>query len=155
MFGGDHCSERLEVVCGGLNPMELHWEGDWNFLASLWACQCNSTLSMLLDQNQKLQIFYKNCQCLIVWPPIEWSIFQQFHFYRTSIFYRAGDVFSIILAILHLTVTILPDTETKAKTLYGKVQAAALWAEALCVGKRRHVVHITHHIKLGCRIADV
>lgn len=28
MFGSDHCSERSEVVCGVLNPRELHWEGD-------------------------------------------------------------------------------------------------------------------------------
>lgn len=70
-----------------------------------------------------------------------------FHFYRTSKFYRAGDVFSVILTILHLAVTITSLTQgTKAKTLYGKVQAAALGAEAVCIGKRKHVVHITSEI---------
>lgn len=163
MFGGDHCSEMSEVVCGVLNPIELHWEGDWNFFGkfvdlpmqhhSIHAAWLKTKVANIL---QKLPM----SDCLASYWVI--NIPAEFHFYRTSTFYRAGDVFSVLLAILHLTVTILPDTGDQSKNTIWKSTgccplnwSCVYWKEEACSSYHQWDMLHTDHIKPGCGIEDV
>lgn len=159
MFRGDHCSDRSESCLWSFESHEAALGEGLNFFGkflglpmqfhSVHAPGLKTKVANIL---QKLLM----SDCLASYSVIN---IPAFHFYRTCTFYRAGDVFNVILAIFHLTVTILPDTGDQTKNIIWKSTSCCTlnwscvyWKEEACSSYHQWDMFHTDHIKLAAEL---